>query len=180
MIRKELSQHEAEELIRKVSYPVLNPTSQQRIKQTLLSEFTNVTNARDERYTMQEEKTFYHLSTQPMIPIIIAIVMAIVGAGTAIASNSAKPGDALHGVDQALEDARLNFTLGDTAKAEFMLEIAQEREKERFELESEGRSENVSEAEEHIDRSLDNALETINRVRAEQEERGNDNAADTL
>ncbi|MFH1235741.1 MAG: DUF5667 domain-containing protein [Parcubacteria group bacterium] len=180
MNHKKLSHHEAEELIRKASYPELNTTSQQRIKQTLLSEFANVVNARDDRQNEQEEKPSYHLLAQPMIPIIIALVMVVVGAGTAIASDSAKPGDALHGVDQALEDVRLNFTLSDTAKAEYMLERAQEREQERLELESEGKTEDVSEAEEHVDRILDNALETINRVRAEQEERGNENASETL
>lgn len=64
--------------------------------------------------------------TMPLIPIIIAAVLAL-GGGTAVLANTAAPGDALYGVDQWMEQVQERFT-GDTeGKARLMARFSEER-----------------------------------------------------
>ncbi len=63
----------------------------------------------------------------PLVIVIIAgLVLAIGGVGTAAADNS-KPGDALHGIDIAIEKTRIALTFDVEAKAELHTEHAAER-----------------------------------------------------
>lgn len=111
-----------------------------------------------------------------MLPILIAVVIIFAGTGTVIASDAAKPGDALYGVDRAIESVRLNFTLSDTAKANFEVARAQEREEERLLV----GDDDSDDAEEHVNRALEQAENTLERVTEEQAEKGNERAQQKL
>ena len=115
-----------------------------------------------------------------MIPVIIAIVLLVTGVGTAVASDSARPGDWLFPVDRAVETTRLTLTLRDTDRAKLSAKIAEEREQERLELKSENQETEAEAADEHTNRALDNAIETVDGVLAKQIEKGNDGAIQAL
>jgi hypothetical protein len=62
--------------------------------------------------------------------IIAGILALVVGlTGTAFASNEAKPGDALYGVDKALEEVRYTFA-GEQGKEKLKVRFAEERVEE--------------------------------------------------
>ncbi|RJO59489.1 hypothetical protein C4546_01925 [Candidatus Parcubacteria bacterium] len=124
--------------------------------------------------------TFYHSLFKPMIPIIIIAVLLTGGFGTAVAADNSKPGDALYGVDQALEKIQLKLTFSDTNKANLWLKIAQEREQEQIELQSENRLTDAVAAEGDTSRALQNALEVINRVQAKQQSENREQASEAL
>ncbi len=166
-------------LLRTAGRPHLRPESRERIRLAVVASFADVIRNADERYKYQTaEFTFF--SPSIMIPVIIAIILVVAGAGTVIASDAAKPGDALFGVDKALEQTRLDFTISRTAKAEYLANIAQEREKERAQLEAEGKSQESASADVEVGQALDTAKQTIDEVRTKQEQEGDSHAVDTL
>lgn len=62
-----------------------------------------------------------------MTVIVIALLVALgVGGGTVVAADSARPGDTLYGLDQALEKTRLNLA-GENNKDKLRVRFAQER-----------------------------------------------------
>lgn len=61
-----------------------------------------------------------------MAALIIALVV-VLGGGTVAAANAAVPGDALFGLDLAVEKARINFTGDDSKKNELKVKFAEER-----------------------------------------------------
>lgn len=62
-----------------------------------------------------------------MIGALIALLVVLGGGGVVAASNSAVPGDALFGVDLAVEKAKINFTGNDDKKNELRVKFADER-----------------------------------------------------
>lgn len=64
-----------------------------------------------------------------IIPIALIVVGAVLVGGTAtgLASNSARPGDLLYPMDQALEGVQSTLTFGDEAQAKMYAKLAQER-----------------------------------------------------
>ena len=64
-----------------------------------------------------------------MFAILAAVVLAMgVGfGGVAIAADNAGPGDPLYGLDQAIEEVKLQLTSDDEAEAELRLKFAHER-----------------------------------------------------
>ncbi len=64
---------------------------------------------------------------KPMAPIIAAIVLMLGVGGTAAASESARPGDLLFPIDQAIEDVRLALATSDEAEARLKIVFAEER-----------------------------------------------------
>lgn len=161
--------------------PHLSPDAKNRMKSLLLAEFASVTHLHPDRYRNHKINNKSFIFQPMMIPIIAAIVILLGGSvGTVVASDNAKPGDALFGIDQASENVHVFLSFSDTAKAKVKAEIAEEREEERVELESEGRSDDALEAEEHADNALVNAIETISRVRLKMQEKGNTEAEQAL
>lgn len=73
-----------------------------------------------------------------MIGLIIVLVMALGVGGTIVASDDARPGDALFKVDQAVENVRISLA-GKERKNELRVRFAEERIKEVRELEEEGK-----------------------------------------
>ncbi len=149
-----------------------------RIKQSVLQAFEAVTARGIDRSYKQPTRLIINFNR--MIPVIIAIVVLVTGVGTAVASDSAKPGDWLFPVDRAVESARLTLTLRDTDRAKLSAKIAEEREQERLELKAENQTNQAEEADEHTNRALDNAIETVDGVLAKQIEKGNDGAVQAL
>ena len=62
-----------------------------------------------------------------MIGALIALLVVLGGGGVVAASNSAVPGDALFGVDLAVEKAKINFAGNDDKKNELRVKFADER-----------------------------------------------------
>jgi len=152
--------------------------SRDRIRQTLLQEFQRVTVSPPERFKTSKG-LFYHLSFRPMIvTAIIAIVLAA-GVGTTAVADAAKPGDFLFGWDQASERLRGALTFSESAKATYQSRVAEERLRERLELEAEN-SEFAEEARERAERALEQALETVGRVRLKLEAKNNGEGAAAL
>ncbi|MFZ2149749.1 MAG: DUF5667 domain-containing protein [Minisyncoccia bacterium] len=71
-----------------------------------------------------------------MIGLFIVLALALGVGGTAVVSDDARPGDALFGLDRAVENARLSFT-SEENKNELRVRFAEERLKEVKELEVE-------------------------------------------
>ena len=65
-----------------------------------------------------------------MTGIIIAIILALGVGGTISTADNARPGDALFGIDQAVENARIAFAGDDNKKDELRIKFAEERVKE--------------------------------------------------
>ncbi len=81
---------------------------------------------------------------KPMAPIIAAIVLMLGVGGTAVASESARPGDLLFPIDQAIEDVRLALATSDEAEARLKITFAEERLAELRSLLEEDNSSNSS------------------------------------
>lgn len=64
---------------------------------------------------------------KPMVPYIVAVFFLLGAGGTAAAAESARPGDILFPIDQALEDVRLALANNDDAKARLKIAFAEER-----------------------------------------------------
>jgi hypothetical protein len=79
-----------------------------------------------------------------MIKIAAVVVAFTATVSTAFASNSARPGDILFGVDRALEEIQLALTTDDGREAELKLQFAEERLQEVRELIAEANSSNSS------------------------------------
>ena len=73
-----------------------------------------------------------------MIGLFIALIIALGASGTVVVSNSARPGDTLFGVDQAVEKLRINIAREDK-KNELRVRFAEERVEEARQLEEEGK-----------------------------------------
>ena len=61
-----------------------------------------------------------------MITLFIALAVLLGAGGTAVAADSARPGDLLFPVDRAVEEVRAVFTVGE-GKAELKIKFAEER-----------------------------------------------------
>lgn len=74
---------------------------------------------------------YFHLfvSHKSMIPLVILVAVLLAGGGTVAASDAARPGDLLFGVDRAVEDVRLSLSNADT-KADLKAKFASERLRE--------------------------------------------------
>jgi len=61
-----------------------------------------------------------------MIGLFIALIIALGAGGTAVVADNARPGDALFGIDRAVENMRISFA-GDEKKNELRIRFAEER-----------------------------------------------------
>lgn len=167
---------EIQRLITESAKPILRAEARLRIRDATLSAFSHMPTDPPIRTSLWARITTYPLPSYSMLPIILAAVILFAGTGTVIASDAAKPGDPLYGVDRAIESIRMNFTLSDTAKAKFEVSRAQEREEERLLA----GDDDGDDAEEHVNRALVQAENTLERVTEKQSEKGNERAQQTL
>ena len=61
-----------------------------------------------------------------MIGLFVALIIALGAGGTAVVADNARPGDALFGIDRAVENMRISFS-GDEKKNELRIRFAEER-----------------------------------------------------
>lgn len=100
-------------------------------------------------------------------PLVILGILAVVGVGavgTAAASDSARPGDALYGVDNAMENLRLAFAGSPEAQARVQNELALERLEEAQSLEG------ITARNAHMQEALTRAQEHLSEAQAKAEE----------
>lgn len=103
------------------------------------------------------------------IEILVAItVLGVLGGGTAVAADNAKPGDALFAVDRALENLQERTTNNPVRKFELKVNRAQERAQELAELEEENETspnqqtaERIGQATELTNNALQQAQQTV-------------------
>lgn len=98
----------------------------------------------------------------PAIILLVLGALGITGVGTATASNNSNPGDALFGLDKAVEELRVTFTPGEEAKAKIRLEIASERLNELQTLAN--NNDPVDPAVPEVQQALTNATAAVNNV----------------
>jgi len=125
------------------------------------------------RYTGQM-KPIPHRRRFSMIPIIIAIVMAIsaMGGGTALAAQGSLPGDVLYPVKLGTEKVGL-ILADDAADAELWLKYAGKRLEEIAALDEKGRPEDIEIAVSGYDEAIAMAMAKLDEVSAEGQEVGN-------
>ena len=103
------------------------------------------------------------------ILLIAAGVFLVGGAGTGLASNSARPGDLLYGMDRSMEGLRHAFTFGDEAEAKLHAEQAQERLGELKSLiNGNAPSERLDQAARNYGDHLEEALVNANKIGNEE------------
>jgi|GEM_PF-1943425 len=98
----------------------------------------------------------------PLILLIAALAAFSTTAGTVYVANNSKPGDALHGLDQAIENVRLNLASSQDKKTELKMEFAKERAEEIVELEQEGDTEDVLEGTQELEALLNTLSGPVN------------------
>lgn len=173
-----MNNHDLISALRASGRQSMPPASRDRMQQALLQAHRSVTFQPAAR-SNHMQGFVYHLSPRSMIATaIIAIVMAA-SVGTTAVADSAKPGDFLFGWDQAAERVRATLTFSETAKAEYESRVAEERLRERLELEAKN-SEHAEDARERAERALEQALESVSRVRLKLEAKNNGEAAAAL
>lgn len=96
--------------------------------------------------------------------VIVAAGGLLLLAGGAWAADSSKPGDMLYGVDLAVESVQRVVTFGDVAKADFEIDVLDERMEELTELDEEG--EEVGEA---LDEVADQQTRLYGQIRKMEE-----------
>jgi len=82
------------------------------------------------RHTKQEPKLLFQSRfSMSMLQLIVAAVLALMATtgGAAYAANASSPGDFLHDLDLAMENARLNLSPDVWSKVQLRLEFASER-----------------------------------------------------
>jgi len=101
-----------------------------------------------------------------MAGVILAVVVAVsaLGAGTAYASQSSLPGDALYPLKLATEQAGMMLLLDDTARAERALSFVERRIGEMKVLAEEGRSQDLDLAVQKYGYALNMALSMMERA----------------
>lgn len=108
----------------------------------------------------------------PLIPIIIALIIAL-GGGTATLANSAKPGDTLYPVDQLVERIQEKLTTNPAAKTELLAKFADERVAELADLEKIDPTKLTATAqqlwEQHRQNAIDGVTTSIAKVTANQD-----------
>jgi len=108
--------HDIEKMLSKTSFRTLSNEEGQRVWEGVLA--------------TRQKPNGLSLITKPMFTsLIIALLLSIGVGGTVVTADNAGPGDALFGVDQAVERLRLRLS-GDEKKNELRIKFADERMKE--------------------------------------------------
>jgi len=107
----------------------------------------------------------------PLVPIIIAAIVAL-GGGTAALADSAKPGDALYSIDQFVEQLRERFTTRLDVKTQLLAKFADERVAELAAIEGTDPSQLSETAQqlwqEHRQEAIERVTASIAKVEANQ------------
>lgn len=145
--------------LRRSGQAVLSANAKDRMSKVILAEFDRVTPTAAPRLSNQP-MTLQHKLRPMFIPIAL-IVLIGAGFGTISAADAAKPGDALFGLDRAVEKVRLAVAVRESSKAKLAAEIAQEREQELQRLLATKRSDDAAEAKALANAAVDRALDVL-------------------
>lgn len=129
------------------------------------AETKNVLWARITLLKSDEEKKIFLLPIfnlkKYMIGALIALMVILGGGGAVVASNNAVPGDALYGLDLAVEKAKINFAGESEKKNELRIKFAEERV-------AEAKAKSHSEDNDSVDTStVDLSTATITEIEAD-------------
>lgn len=89
------------------------------------------------RKATQSSSLSFNFALKPMTALLIALAVLFSGTGVVAASDAAKPGDALFGIDLAVERVRMSLA-GDDSRNELARTFAQERLQEIQKLRGDG------------------------------------------
>jgi len=107
-----------------------------------------------------------------VVSVALIVLLALLGGGgLVVASDSARPGDALYGLEQAVESIRLAFTLAPEAQAKVHTSLASERIEEAISLAG------TANREEHFEQALARYQEHLQKAQekaAEAQSQGKD------
>lgn len=100
------------------------------------------------------------------ITIITAAIVIFVGASTAVTAQAARPGDALYGLDRALDQLHLHVAIGAQARASVAANIAEERQAELDQIQQQSvvNVQNETEAQADANVALDRAIEAVGKI----------------
>lgn len=93
----------------------------------------SVTKPDNKRYSIWSYQLNFRGVVMPLIPFILALVIAI-GTGTIVSADNANPGDALYGLDQFMENFQEKWPMSESRKARFFGRLSEERALELLEL----------------------------------------------
>ncbi len=74
--------------------------------------------------------SFTILIQKTMAPLIVVLMLALGGGGVALASDNAKPGDALYSLDRAMENIHLRLVTDEASRDELTQKLTSERMQE--------------------------------------------------
>lgn len=100
----------------------------------------------------------FNFGLKPMTALLVALAVLFSGTGVVVASDAAKPGDALFGVDLALERVRISLA-SEERRNEIAREQAQERLEEIQKLRGDGSVDD--------DQSIDGQVMTVTEIEAD-------------
>jgi hypothetical protein len=109
--------------------PTFARNARLQLENQLMTFGTAVTFKQLNRHTRQEHNVLQRRFSMSMLQLILATVLALTAttAGAAYAANASNPGDLLHGLDLAMENAQLNLAPNVWSKVQLRLEFASER-----------------------------------------------------
>ena len=108
--------------------PAFSQNARLRLENQLAMPEKAVTFERLNRHIGQKPKLLVQRRVS-MLQLILAVVLALTATtgGVAYAANASNPGDALHGVELAMEQAQVNLTPNASGKLELRIAFAQKR-----------------------------------------------------
>jgi hypothetical protein len=109
--------------------PTFARNARLQLENQLMTSGTAVTFKPLNRHTRQEHNLLHRRFSMSMLQFILATMLALTAttAGAAYAANASNPGDFLHGLDLAMENAQLNLAPDVWSKVQLRLEFASER-----------------------------------------------------
>ena len=118
---------------------------------------TSVTKPDNKRYNIWSYQLNFKGVIMPLIPLIIALVIAI-GTGTIVSADNANPGDVLYGLDQFMENFQEKMPMSQSRKAKFFARLSEERAIEVQELQDVDIEELDEEAQTRWERHQEDAI----------------------
>lgn len=116
---------------------LLTQTEKINLKEQIINKIDklniSVTKFNLQRYKLWSYQLNFKGVIMPLLPIILAILIAG-GAGTAVLADNAKPGDVLYGLDVAMEEMQENWSMSQSKRANFLARLSEERAEELLAL----------------------------------------------
>ena len=154
---------------------LLTQTEKINLKRQLINKIDklslSVTKSTYKRYKWWLYKLNIRGVIMPVMPIVLAILLAG-GVGTAALADNAAPGDALFGLDQAMERIEERMPMSQSRRAGFLGKLSEERAQELLALREVNREQFAEKAQErwikHHEESVERLAISIEKVEAVQ------------